>query len=205
MKTRKLAANRLLTTLVWFALLGSGLGFASACGGDSKATGTATGGASSTGTGNGTAGTGITGYNIGDSGAVQIASGGMSVTDSTGTFTCYQITCANHLLECGDCQDTDNDGLIDSHDPECLGPCDNTEGPALTAGVGGETGGPCLADCYFDFGNGPGNDDCHWDHRCDPLSVAPDYHPEGDSCPFDQSSVGGRSCPSHQSDACLNY
>jgi hypothetical protein len=35
--------------------------------------------------------------------------------------------------------------------------------------------------------------------------VAPDYHPEGDVCPFDGSSVGGRTCPTHQSDACLNY
>jgi hypothetical protein len=143
--------------------------------------------------------------NLPDGGQVQLASGGITVTDESGTFTCYQITCAGHLLECGDCEDNDGDGKTDWHDRECLGPCDNTEGPALTAGIGGETGGPCKADCYFDFGNGPGNDDCMWDHRCDPLSVAPDYHPEGEGCAYEESRVDGRDCPAEQSDTCLDF
>ncbi len=65
--------------------------------------------------------------------------------------------------------DNDDDGLIDNDDPECLGPCDNTEGPVLLAGVGGETGNQCGADCYFDFGNGSGGEDCKWNRSCDPL------------------------------------
>jgi hypothetical protein len=142
---------------------------------------------------------------LGGDGPIQIIDGGILIHDDGGTFTCYQTTCNGHLLACGDCIDNDGDGLIDFRDPECLGPCDNTEDPALTAGVGGETGGPCLSDCYFDFGNGPGNDDCHWDHRCDPLEVAPNYPPEGMSCAYDSSRVGGKTCPATQSMQCHDY
>jgi len=118
---------------------------------------------------------------------------------------CHVTPCSGHTLQCGDCVDNDGEGGIDSDDRECLGPCDNTEGPELNADVGGETGGPCKADCYFDFGNGPGNDDCHWDHRCDPLSVAPDYPPEGEDCAFEPGMVGGTDCPDAQSDLCLDF
>lgn len=143
---------------------------------------------------------------VGDSGPIVVVDGGIEITeDGGGTWVCQVTECAGHLLECGDCIDNDGDGKVDSHDQECLGPCDNTEGPALTAGVGGETGGPCKADCYFDFGNGSGNDDCHWDHRCDPLAVAPDYPPEGYDCRYDQSMVGTRDCPAAQSQQCIDY
>lgn len=135
-----------------------------------------------------------------------INDGGIAIAeDGAAPWRCYVTACAGHTLECGNCTDNDGDGLVDSHDPECLGPCDNTEGPGLAAGVGGETGGPCLADCYFDFGNGPGNDDCHWDHRCDPLAVAPDFPPEGSGCAFDSRRVGGRDCPDPQSDMCHDF
>jgi hypothetical protein len=142
-------------------------------------------------------------FGAGD-GPIQVIDGGVSITDDGGTFTCYQTLCNGKLLECGDCADNDGDGYVDFRDKECLGPCDNTEGPALTAGIGGETGGPCKADCYFDFGNGPGNDDCHWDHRCDPLSIAPDFPPEGPGCALVQSMVGGKDCPAKQSQMCLD-
>jgi len=123
----------------------------------------------------------------------------VEVTDTTGTFTCYLVTCAGHSLECNDCTDNDMDGLIDSHDPECLGPCDNTEGPGLESGVGGTTGNSCGVDCYFDFGNGPGNDDCLWDHRCDTLE------PEVPTCPYESSRVGSKDCPAAQSQQCTDY
>ncbi len=131
--------------------------------------------------------------------------GGIEIEEDGETWTCHITVCDGHLLECGDCEDNDEDGLVDSHDPECLGPCDNTEGPALTTGVGGETGGPCKADCYFDFGNGSGNDQCFWDHRCDPLAVAPDYPPEGVDCEYDPDMVGTRDCPDDQLEICLDY
>ncbi len=138
-------------------------------------------------------------------GRIVVREGGVVVTEDGGMRTCFEITCDNHLLQCGDCVDNDGDGRIDDRDPECLGPCDNTEGPVLLAGVGGETGGPCQSDCYFDFGNGPGNDDCQWSHRCDPLAVAPNYPPEGMRCAYDMRMVGGRDCPVPQSRRCLDY
>jgi len=131
--------------------------------------------------------------------------GGVLISDDGGTFVCVQTRCNGKLLACGDCIDNDGDGRIDFRDPECLGPCDNTEGPVLAAGVGGETGGPCKNDCYFDFGNGSGVDDCTWDHRCDPLEVGPNYYPEGQSCSYEQSRVGGRDCPATQSTTCQNF
>lgn len=121
---------------------------------------------------------------------------GVSVDDGAGV--CFPTTCAGKLLECGDCLDNDGDGKTDYRDPECLGPCDNTEGPGLSAGVGGVNRANCGVDCYFDFGNGPGNDDCHWDHRCDPLEPAAD-------CSFDEDRLGGRDCPAEQSQQCDDF
>src|SRR5512137_1572736 len=135
-----------------------------------------------------------------ESGPVQVHDGGkVIVEDGGGKIVCYVTSCAGKVLECGDCIDNDGDGKVDWRDPECLGPCDNTEGPALIAGVGGNTGTSCGVDCYFDFGNGPGNDDCYWDHRCDPLA------PEAATCPFDQKMVGGKDCPAKQSAQCEKY
>jgi len=143
------------------------------------------------------------GWDVDGDGPIVEEDGGVIIEEDGGTWTCHITSCDGHTLECGDCEDNDGDGVVDSHDPECLGPCDNTEGDVLLAGVGGETGGPCAADCYFDFGNGPGNDDCHWDHRCDELEVAPSFDPEGDRCEYDADRVGSRDCPETQSDQCL--
>ena len=133
-----------------------------------------------------------------DGGPIQLLEGGVLIHDDGGTFACYPTTCQGKLLACGDCMDNDGDGRIDWRDPECLGPCDNTEGPALEAGVGGVGGNSCKVDCYFDYGNGPGNDDCYWDHRCDPLA------PEAPLCVYDAALVGGKDCPPTVSQTCLN-
>ena len=92
---------------------------------------------------------------------------------------CVQTLCQTHLYLCGDCVDNDGDGLTDSEDPDCLGPCDNTE-DSYYGGIPGQNNAPCKMDCYFDQDSGPGNDDCYWHHKCDELSVAPDYPPSGD-------------------------
>ncbi len=156
-------------------------------------------GGKSSGSGDGGTGDGNTG------GDGSVGDGGVIVGGDGGTWECFTVQCNGKTLECNDCIDNDGDGEVDSHDRECLGPCDNTEGPGLNAGVGGETGGPCKADCYFDFGNGPGNDDCHWDHRCDPLAVAPNYPPEGANCAYEPSRVGTTDCPATQSAQCHNF
>jgi hypothetical protein len=129
-------------------------------------------------------------------GPIEQRDGGVVVEDDGGTWTCYVTICDGHELECGDCVDNDNDGRTDSSDPECLGPCDNTEGPQLTADVGGEGGTSCNRDCYFDFGNGSGNDECRWDTLCDPN--APDSN-----CPFDAGELGGNRCLTTQPETCL--
>lgn len=145
----------------------------------------------------GPAGDGSVGSEMGwltdDGGVVQMGDGAVLIgADAGAPWVCNPTTCADKLLECGDCLDNDGDGKVDSQDPECLGPCDNTEGPALIGGVGGGGGATCKVDCYFDFGNGPGNDDCIWDHRCDPLA------PEGNlGCGFDQGMADDqKKCPS---------
>lgn len=126
---------------------------------------------------------------------------GVIVTDPDGGVReCFVALCPgrNQPLACGDCIDNDGDGHVDDRDPECLGPCDNTEGPALEPGVGGVGSATCKADCFFDFGSGAGNDACQWDYRCDPLG--PRWMQGGSSfggaCQPIQQSGGGGGAPS---------
>ncbi|MBN2715675.1 MAG: hypothetical protein JXX14_07450 [Deltaproteobacteria bacterium] len=140
------------------------------------------------------------GWSEDTAGTVVVAEGGVVITDSDGKQTvCYKTQCDGRVLACGDCIDNDGDGHTDWRDRECLGPCDNTEGPALISDVGGVTGSTCHVDCYFDYGNGmgTGSDDCWWSHECDPLA------PEAPVCEFRESLVDNeRFCPSEQSDLC---
>jgi hypothetical protein len=118
--------------------------------------------------------------------------------------------CQSHVYQCGDCVDNDGDGLVDMNDPDCLGPCDNNES-GFTLNIPGGNAAPCKQDCYFDQDTGSGNDDCYWDHRCDPLEVMPSYDPEGMTCSYDPSTkfpMGLGTCPDlfqTQSAACLSY
>ncbi len=137
-----------------------------------------TGGSSGGNGAGGAAGTG--GLGTGGTGGV-VGTGGSS-------GECHIIECAGRVTLCGNCIDDDEDGLIDNDDPECLGPCDNYEGEELLSGVGGETGEQCKADCYFDFGNGAGNDDCRWSRSCDPLEPKV-------QCTYDEGLLGSKDCP----------
>lgn len=128
---------------------------------------------------------------------VNLDAGVIIKTDGGGTKVCYYATCQGKLYSCGDCIDNDGDGRVDSDDPDCLGPCDNTESGALTLGIPGGNNAPCKADCYFDQDTGTGNDSCYWDHSCDPYEVAPNYYPEaslGNKCAYANNpnlGVGG--------------
>ena len=114
-------------------------------------------------------------------------------------YACVLLLPAVVGCNCGSSNDTAGDGLIDWHDKECLGPCDNFEGPELLAGIGGEGGEQCKADCYFDFGNGAGNDDCHWDRQCDPLEPK-------EQCSYDSGKLGSKDCPkTEQSALCDSF
>ncbi len=122
---------------------------------------------------------------------------------------CEVTRCENKVYACGDCVDNDNDSLVDSLDPECFGPCDDSEESYLGSVVG-QSDATCKVDCYFDGDNGSGNDDCHWSHRCDSLSRSPDFFPTGDAqCTYDPAATvpgSGMTCDQlqvTQSTACL--
>jgi len=119
------------------------------------------------------------GASAGTSGAMNL--GGASPGGTGGsTHTCQRSACQGKVYLCGDCDDNDGDGLVDSDDPECTGPCDNTE-DSYSGGIPGQNNAPCRQDCYFDQDTGSGDDQCFWSHECDPLSIAPDFPPSGDS------------------------
>jgi len=120
--------------------------------------------------------------------------------------------CQGHIYACGDLLDNDADELVDSVDPDCLGPCDNTE-ESYISGIPGGSGGQCKLDCYFDQDSGDGNDHCVWNHKCDPFESAPDFFPEpanGNQCAYNMnhSEPGAGDCAtmmSTQPTECLEY
>lgn len=197
---------------------------AGGCGGSDKGND----GSGASGGSGGAAGSGADGGVTAGTGGT--SSGGTSSGGSAGAGGCQVTKCQSHVRACGDCIDNDGDGKTDMNDPDCLGPCHNAEN-TYYANIPGGDGQACVLDCYFDQDSGSGsgsvdggggNDDCHWNHRCDPLSVSPKYPPEGvATCAFniDANTPGTpESCgrvPGHsgedpgmydrQSAACLNF
>ena len=112
-------------------------------------------------------------------GGAPVNSAGASATAGSAPHICQVRTCQGKEYECGNCDDDDGDQLIDSDDPDCTGPCDNTE-DSYYGGIPGQNNAPCRQDCYFDEDTGSGNDQCFWSHECDPYSVAPEYPPSGE-------------------------
>jgi hypothetical protein len=132
-------------------------------------------------------------------GASSVSSGGAAGASSTTSATggvggarcpapIVPSYCGTLVYACGDGIDNDGDGLIDAGDPDCLGACDNTE-ESYATGIPYQCGGSCecMADCYFDYDKGSGNDDCHWSYECDPLEVAPTFDPVS-FCSYDPTS-----------------
>jgi hypothetical protein len=100
---------------------------------------------------------------------------------------CTPVPCGNAPRACGDCSDNDRDGSVDASDPDCLGPCDDSEAE-LFNGTAVNVPGSCRADCYFSFDRnaGSGDDGCSWSYQCDPGSIAPTFPPtERPMCRFD--------------------
>jgi hypothetical protein len=112
---------------------------------------------------------------------------------------CVMAACQTHLYACGNCADDDGDGLVDSDDPDCLGPCHNRE-DGFELGIPGGDSRPCALDCYYDQDEGPGNDQCTWDHRCDPLG--PDPAP---LCMPRDPPPADAMCPPTQPTACHDF
>lgn len=107
--------------------------------------------------------------------------------------------CQGHIYQCGNGLDDDHDGVGDSLDPDCLGPCDNTEN-GLWLGIPGGDSAPCSLDCYYDQDQGSGNDHCEWDARCDPLEPDPDPH-----CTYRDPPPPSASCPDPQAASCHEF
>ncbi|HEU4578031.1 MAG TPA: hypothetical protein VFS67_07240 [Polyangiaceae bacterium] len=100
---------------------------------------------------------------------------------------CVPVSCGGTARQCGNCIDDDQDGRIDAQDPDCLGPCDDSEAE-LFSGISVRVNGSCRSDCYFDLNSGSGDDGCNWSFRCDPLATAPLYSPTGLAmCEYDPS------------------
>jgi hypothetical protein len=118
-------------------------------------------------------------------------SGGSGMTGGSagsGGGDCQVTLCQGKGFACGNCLDDDGDGSVDSDDLHCTGPCDHDESSFAIDIRDGNTP-PCKLDCFFDSDVGSGNDGCNWSHRCDPLSVAPDYPPSADaSCAYDENA-----------------
>ena len=188
--------SHLLFCAIVMGPLSAVLALSGGCGGNGGLTGSSSGTAATSGGGaasTGTEGMGGAGGNIltGPGGASTATAGtaatGTSAAASTGAGMMSISACQGHIYQCGDLIDNDGDGLIDSEDPDCLGPCDNTEG-SFYGGIPGQAGPACTVDCYFDQDSGSGNDDCHWSHKCDPHETAPGFYPEsneGSKCTYD--------------------
>jgi len=158
---------------------------------------------------------GVAGDSVAGVGGQSLNTGGTAAFDGGSgggvAHACQVTACQGQPYQCGDCIDNDGDGLIDSDDPDCTGPCDNTE-DSYFGGIPGQNNAPCREDCYFDQDTGSGNDHCYWDQECDPLSVAPAYPPSGDShCSYTPGATvpgSGSTCEelsTTQANACLSY
>jgi hypothetical protein len=146
----------------------------------SSSSGETGGNGTSSGGGSGSSAGGAGGSAGGSSGTAGGGNAGGSTGSSSGTPVI--VNCTSQVYECGDTLDNDGDGLIDWQDPDCLGPCDNTE-KGLHLGIPGGDGPDCIVDCYWDSNSGAGNDGCYWNHRCDDLS------PEGTAeCPYNSGA-----------------
>ncbi len=134
------------------------------------------------------------------------ADGGIVIVENDGgtTSVCYITACAGKVYACGDCKDNDGDGLFDSHDPDCLGPCQNNEA-GFQGNIPGQNNAPCKADCYWDKDSGGGGDTCSWSHKCDPFEQGSDMFPGQFApevgCAYDPNAkVPGATVPNGQKD-----
>jgi hypothetical protein len=129
-------------------------------------------------------------------------SGGAGAGGSGGASACIETSCLGKTYKCGNCIDDDGDGYIDAADPECTGPCDNSE-DSFFGDIPGQSGGGCRRDCYFDQDSGSGNDRCDWSYTCDRLSVEPSYPPSGEAACVYEETAACATMRQEQPEACL--
>jgi hypothetical protein len=165
---------------------GHGGGLAGAGQGGAGHAGAGQGGVGHAGAGQaGAAATGSGGAAVGGGGGGAAPPADAGAQDAASDAGHPIVTCMGHVYQCGDGIDNDGDGLIDEADPDCLGPCDNTE-DSYYGGIPGQAGPACDVDCYFDSNSGSGDDNCYWNHKCDPHEATPPGAPEPASkCAYD--------------------
>jgi hypothetical protein len=115
-----------------------------------------------------------------------------TATDTSGGGT--SLPCGDKTWACGDGLDNDDDGKIDLDDPECISPCDDTEGTFSTDLPGQNM--DCKGDCYWDQDSGVGNDHCEWNLICDPENPG-----AGTNCEYDPNYG---MCDLEQMQACVD-
>ncbi|MBN2340084.1 MAG: hypothetical protein JXX29_24165 [Deltaproteobacteria bacterium] len=134
-------------------------------------------------------------------------------TDPDGTDSgwhssvCVVTGCEGTVWQCGNCIDDDSDGLVDSQDPDCLGPCDNNES-GFMIDIPGSAPGNCDMDCYFDDNNGGGDDECIWDFRCDEDDQHYKVGNENAVCTYEPETVTNPDCDglrAEQTEQCNNF
>jgi hypothetical protein len=132
-------------------------------------------------------------------GIAQGGGSGGSRAGAGGSASCEPVACRGKIYACGNCDDDDGDGLADALDPECLGPCDDSESAFASPGPGQTS---CRLDCAFDRDAGLGNDRCSWDLRCDPRSPGTAI-----GCASTDDSVAAEQCGESiagQAEACVD-
>ncbi len=67
--------------------------------------------------------------------------------------------CLDDGTQCNNCNDDDQDGLIDGFDPECTSSLDDRE-DSFATGIPGDNRDAVKQDCFFDGDSGAGNDGC---------------------------------------------
>src|SRR5262245_35999596 len=125
---------RWLARLALVATIPIGVALAgSSCSDDAGGSGPTTTSASTTSTSTSSA-TASGGAGVG--GASTMAT---SSSSSAGGAVIVEVACQGHVYACGNTIDDDGDGLIDAQDPDCLGPCDDTE-DSYFGGISGQCG-----------------------------------------------------------------
>jgi hypothetical protein len=76
-----------------------------------------------------------------------------------------QVLCGNSVCQCSDGLDSDQDGLTDLQDPECVSSNDNDESSFAT-GISGDNRDDACQDCFFDGNSGSGDDGCRLPSSC---------------------------------------
>lgn len=117
-----------------------------------------------TGVGGSKANGGTTGFGSqSNAGAGSISAGGRA--NPAGGTAATGGSSGTSLVACDDGLDNDQDGYVDSDDPECTGASDADEA-TFAVYPPGDNVDPKWQDCFFDDNSAAGDDTCHYANAC---------------------------------------